>query len=196
MLKVKGKYFPRTPWGPDLRFPKNYSVFLDTDSIYEDDMPIERSAELIMSAIHIQLRVPYSDFDNSFTVEEILLNIEESRISPIIEKVNDMNFEKHLKNGLNLVGSVNWEDAGNRLGVALEVMIKLLFLKDNKTAPETPLGNLIKAAVKQDVIKNEAFIWEANEARKRSSHNTISGANKNDYSTIFIAIEKLSQTYF
>ncbi len=196
MLKVKGKYYPKTPYGPDLRFPKNYEISLDVDSIYESDMPIQQSSDLIMSAIHIQLKVPYSELDNFFSVEEIIANINQSRIDFIIQTINNTDFERHLKNGLNLVNSSNWEDAGNRLGIALEVLFKLLYLKHNKLAPEGPLGSLITNSIKLGIIKEEQFLWKANEARKSSSHNTSRQPDTQDYLVIFTAIERLTLTYF
>lgn len=188
MLKVNGKYYPSG---------KRYSVILDVDSIYDMDIPIVKSSELIMSAIHLQLKIPYREIQR-FDVSEICPIINQSSVDVIISKVNDPLFEKHLRNGLNLVGTSNWEDAGNRLGVSLEYLIKRTLPPNAKLNGKETLGKLITLLKNNSLISEQEFelLLEANDKRIVSSHCDELSPSREDYQRLFDAISLIVHKLF
>ncbi|MDT2613130.1 hypothetical protein [Enterococcus dongliensis] len=188
MLKVTGNIYPNK---------KKYHITLEVDSIYQGDLPIERSSELIKSAIHLQLKIPYNEIQR-FDVSGIYPIINQNSVNTIISKVNDPLFEKHFRNGLNLVGTQNWEDAGNRLGVAFEILIKKILSPSIKISGNETLGNLIALMIKNNIFtkQEETLLWQANSSRRASSHDSSIFTNRTDYLKLFDAINLVVHKFF
>lgn len=69
-----------------------YNIILDVDSISENDMPIARSNELILSQIHLTYKIPYQELSPYFQVQNITTVYSQKRIDILTSIVEDSDF--------------------------------------------------------------------------------------------------------
>lgn len=185
MIKVVGNYYKRPL---NIREPLNYEIFLEVDSIYETDMPIQQSNDLILSAIHLKYKISYFELDTHFSVDQIVAILDEDKLAFIKDKIQNDRFISSLDKGLNLSGTSNWEDSSNRLGVALEILIKLKLGSEKiPYSDKATQGQLIRICEDNGIIERGA-LKNANIARISSSHDADRLPEKNDYLDVFNCI--------
>ena len=197
MLSVEGIYYLKNEsiHGGGTK----YNIVLDVDSISEEDMPIRRSDELILSQIHLIYNIPHGELAPYFQVTNITTIYPQEQIDSIMNFVQDSGFSKNFKQGLKLAYSPDFEDSGNRLGVALEILVtNILSLEKIPYKPKATLGTLLKILRGNVEIFSEDYqkFRTANESRIKSSHYKGDKFTKHDATNLADTIIYISETYF